>query len=150
MPAPPASNPVITADASLPTRRKWSMALINFWLDVALLIAFTFVGWVTATLQAVFPEPTSSAGWSLWGLTFDQWYEIQFFAICFFAFLVVIHVMLHWNWVCNIIAAQVLRVKTRPDDGLQTIYGVGLLIVLLNLIVGGVIVGILTVRHPAI
>ncbi|MEI8380400.1 MAG: DUF4405 domain-containing protein [Planctomycetota bacterium] len=149
MPAPPALNPVITADASQPTRRKWSMALINFWLDVALLVVFTLVGWVTATLQAVFPEPTSSDGWSLWGLNFNQWYDVQFYSICFFAFLVVIHVMLHWNWVCNIIAAQVLRVKNRPDDGLQTIYGVGLLIVLLNLIVGGVIVGILTVKHPA-
>ena len=40
--------------------------------------------------------------------------------------------------------------KTRPDDGLQTIYGVGLLIILLNVIVAGVIVGILTVKHPAI
>ncbi|MFO1041189.1 MAG: DUF4405 domain-containing protein [Planctomycetaceae bacterium] len=149
MSVPPVSSSVASADAPQPVRRKWSMALINFWLDVALLVSFTFVGWITATLQAVFPEPTSSAGWSLWGMNFNQWYDIQFYAICFFAFLVLVHVMLHWNWVCNVIAAQVLRVKTRPDDGLQTIYGVGLMIVLLNLIVGGVIAAILTVRHPA-
>lgn len=124
------------------------MALINFWLDTTLLLNVVFIGWITATLRVVFPAPTTAAGWTLWGRTFDQWSSAQFWSLCSLGLLVLIHVMLHWNWVCSIVAAQVLRIRNRPDDGMQTIYGVGLLIVLLNLIGGGVIVAILTVHRP--
>ena len=124
------------------------MSLINFWLDVALLIAVVVVGWMTAVLQVVFPNPTTADGWTLWGHGFDDWHDLQFYSLCAFALLVLVHVMLHWNWVCNIVAVQVLRLKTRPDEGMQTIYGVGLMIVLLNVIVGGVIAAMLTVKQP--
>lgn len=131
----------------VPARRKMSMAFINVWLDAGLLFTVAFVGWVTAMLQVVFPAPTSADGWVLWGLSFDQWRDAQFFSLCLFAGLVLVHVMLHWNWVCSVIATQVLR-RNRPDSGMQTIYGVAILIVLLNLIVGGIIVAILTVKSP--
>ncbi len=126
------------------------MALINFWLDAGLLVTIAFLGWVTAMLQVVFPAPTAAAGWELWGLTFNEWHNTQFVALCVFAVLVLVHVMLHWNWVCSIIATQVLRLKTRPDDGMQTIYGVTTLIVLLMIIAGTIIAALLSVHRPPI
>jgi hypothetical protein len=138
----------LTAARPQPARRKMSMALINFWLDAGLLVSISFLGWVTAMLQIVFPAPTAAGGWTLWGLTYDQWHDAQFVALCTFALLVLVHVMLHWNWVCSVIATHVLRIKTRPDEGMQTIYGVTTLIVLLTIIAGTIIAAILTVHRP--
>ena len=129
-------------------RRKLSMSLVNFWLDATLLATISFVGWVAAMLQTVFPAPTAAAGWELWGLSYNQWHDAQFFSLCLFALLVLVHVMLHWNWVCSVIAAQVLRIKSRPDEGMQTIYGVAAMIGLLTVIVGTIIAAILSVKHP--
>ncbi|MBI3864303.1 MAG: hypothetical protein HY290_20660 [Planctomycetia bacterium] len=128
--------------------RKLSMALVNFWLDAVLLVTAAFVGWVTVVMRVVFPAPTFAAGWSLWGLTYNQWHDLQFGSLCFGALVILLHVMLHWNWVCSVIGAQILHLRRRPDEGLQTIYGVATLIALLMLILAGVIAAIVTV-HPA-
>jgi hypothetical protein len=141
----PAVNPRATPQ---PARRKLSMALVNFWLDASLLLAVGFVGWVSAVLQVAFPAPTYAAGWTLWGLTYNQWHQLQFGSLCFIALMILLHVMLHWNWVCSVIAAQVLRLKQRPDDGMQTIYGVATLIVLLGTMLAGLIAAILMVKSP--
>jgi hypothetical protein len=143
------SSPATLAAAKPPAaRRKLSMALVNFWLDATLLATVSFVGWVSAMLQIVFPAPTAAVGWELWGLSYNQWHDAQFFSLCLFALLVLVHVMLHWNWVCSVIATQVLRAKTRPDEGMQTIYGVATMIGLLMIIVGTIIAAILSVKHP--
>jgi len=131
-----------------PTRRKFSMALINFWLDASLLVTVVFVGWVTIALQVIFPAPTLATGWTLWGLTYNQWHQLQFGGICFTGFAILVHVMLHWNWVCSIIVTQVLRQKGRVDDGWQTIYGVATLVVILGVIMAGLIAATLMVKSP--
>ena len=43
---------------------------------------------------------------------------------------------------------QVLRNKSRPDEGRQTIYGVAALIGLLTVIAGTIIAAILMVKRP--
>ena len=129
-------------------RRKLSMALVNFWLDASLLVTVTFVGCIAAMMQVVFPAPTMAAGWSLWGLTYNQWHDLQFGSICFCGLVILLHVMLHWNWVCNVVGAQILRIKGRPDDGKQTIYGVATLIAVLSLILAAIVAAMLTVHEP--
>jgi hypothetical protein len=125
-----------------------SMSVINFWLDVTILVVLLALGWVSATLQVDFPAPTTAAGWTLWGLTFDQWRDVQFGILCLFAFGVLVHVMLHWNWVCSVVATQVLKSRNRPDEGTQTIYGVLTLIILLHVIGIGVIIALFGVHRP--
>ena len=142
---PPA--PVMAAEPR-PARKKLSMALVNFWLDASLLLTVVFVGWVTVILQVVFPAPTMAAGWNLWGMSYDQWQRLQFFAVCFSGLVILVHVMLHWNWVCSVVVAQVLRHKGRVDDGKQTIYGVATLIVLLGFMLAGLIAATLMVKSP--
>lgn len=128
-------------------RRGWSMSVINFWLDVALLVVLMVLGWVVAMLKIVFPAPTMAAGWTLWGWDYNQWNDFQFGVLCAFGLVVAVHVMLHWNWVCSVIANQILHVK-RPDEGMQTIYGVGLLIVVLHVIGFGVLLALFMAKHP--
>jgi hypothetical protein len=76
------------------------------------------------------------------------WRDVQFATLCTFGFGILVHVMLHWNWVCSVIATQVLHTRERPDEGMQTIYGVATLIVLLHLIAAGVIVALVVIRRP--
>jgi predicted nucleic acid-binding Zn ribbon protein len=57
---------------------------------------------------------------------------------------------LHWNWVCSVLAAQILKSRQRTDESMQTIYGVGVLIVILHVILIGVIVAKYGVVKPPI
>ena len=87
-------------------------------------------------------------GWTLFGLTYDQCRDIQFATLCTLSLGILIHLMLHWNWVCSVIANQILRNGSRPDEGMQTIYGVATLIVLLHVIGAGLIVALFFVHRP--
>lgn len=130
-------------------RRSISMSVINFLLDAALLLLLTLYGWEIAMLRIVFPAPSSSAGWSLWGWNFDQWWDFQFGTLCAFAVAVMVHLMLHWNWVCTVLTSQILKRKGRPNNAVQTILGVATLVVLLHLIAFGVIAALASVNRPA-
>ena len=84
----------------------------------------------------------------MWGLGYDQWRDLQFGLLCFFALGVLVHIMMHWNWVCSVIATQIVRSRSRPDEGMQTIYGVIVLIALLHLIAVGVGAAMFCVHRP--
>jgi hypothetical protein len=129
-------------------KRRVSMSVVNFWVDATILAALLMLIWESATLQFIFPAPTLAGGWTLFGLTYDQCRDIQFATLCTFAFGILIHLMLHWNWVCSVIATQILRNGERPDEGMQTIYGVATLIVLLHVIGVGIIVALFLVHRP--
>lgn len=128
--------------------RRVSVSVINFWIDLSLLALLLVLGWVSAVLQFVFPAPTAAAGWSLWGVGYDRWHDVQFAVLCLFAAGIVLHVMMHWNWVCSVIATQIVRSRHRPDEGMRTIYGVATLIVLLHLIGAGLIAAMFCVHQP--
>jgi hypothetical protein len=97
----------------------------------------------------VFPPGPDARGWLLWGLDYDQWATIQFGLTSILALGILLHVMLHWSWVCGILAAKLARnKKAKIDDGTQTIYGVGLLIVLLNLLGLAIAAAALSIRGP--
>lgn len=125
-----------------------SRATINFWLDAVLALLLVSLAIVATILQFVFPPGTGAKGWLLWGMNFNQWSSIQYGVLAAFGIACVLHVMLHWSWVCTIVAKKLLRNTIVPDDGVQTILGVGFLIVLL--LIGATIVGtaIVTIRMP--
>lgn len=127
--------------------------MINFWLDVTLLILFLTTLWTSFVVRFVFPPGTLAADWRLWGWTYDHWSDFQFAIICFFAFAVLIHVMLHWTWVCGVVTRRLLSKKDGKrrnwDDGIRTLYGVGLLVVLLNIIGVAFAAAMLMVQGPS-
>jgi hypothetical protein len=99
-------------------------------------------------VQFVFPPGVAAKGWSLWSMNYGQWCSVQFFFLSVLAFGIVVHVMLHWSWVCGVIARRLFHLRELPDDGIRTVYGVGLLIVLL--LSGAAIVGIamMSIKMP--
>ena len=125
-----------------------SRATLNFWLDSGLMVLFISLAIVATIVQFVFPPGTGARGWALWGMDFNQWSSLQYGLICAFGFASVIHVMLHWSWVCTIVTRKLLKQTETPDDGIQTILGVGLLIGLL--LISALIVGtaMMTIQMP--
>ena len=91
-----------------------------------------------AILYLVFPIGTAAAGWHLWGFDYNQWGSIQFGMLSVFGLGILIHVMLHWTWVCSVVTRNLLGSATLPDNGTRTLYGVGFLILLLH-VVGGIV-----------
>jgi hypothetical protein len=129
--------------------RGWSWSEVNLLLDAVLLIIFTGLCAAAVVVRFVFPPGPNATGWMLWGLDYDAWNGIQFGLLAALAVGILVHVMLHWSWVCNVLASRLGGRKGRVDEGLQTIYGVGLLIVLLAMIGGTAAVAMLSIRGPA-
>jgi uncharacterized membrane protein YjgN (DUF898 family) len=150
---PTSAEPAHRSSTSAGPRRgrsAWSWSEINLTLDIALLVAFVALCTAAVIVRFVFPPGPAAKGWSLWGLDYDAWNGIQFGLLAVLAVGILVHVMFHWSWVCNVLAARLSGDKrSRVDDGMQTIYGVGLLIVLLNLIGITVAAAMLTIQGPA-
>jgi len=146
--APDSRSPSAGRPATPARRSGWSWSWINLLLDAALLIAFMAVSFAAVVVRFVFPPGPAAAGWTLWGLDYDAWGGIQFALLAVLAVGILVHVMLHWSWVCNVIASRLGRRGARVDDGLQTIYGVGLLIGLLLTVGSALAAAVLTVQSP--
>lgn len=128
--------------------RPWTWNDVNFLLDALLLAVFAALCFAAVVVRFVFPPGPSAKGWTLWGLDYDAWGGIQFGLLALLAGGILVHVMFHWSWVCTVLVTRFLGGKQRIDEGLQTIYGVGLLIVLLNIIGGAVAAAVLTIKGP--
>ena len=125
-----------------------SKTIFNFWLDTLLLVLFLSLAAVSAITQFVFPPPTNAGGWLLWGGTYGHWLSIQFGILCTLGLGILLHVMMHWSWVCGVISTKFSRSKQRMDDGIQTIVGVGVLIVLLHVVGGFVFAAWVMIQKP--
>lgn len=129
-------------------RKAGSKTLLNFWLDAALGLTITALTWVSAMLQIVFPRPTSASGWQLWGLSYDEWRDVQFVALCVGVLLALEHVVLHWKWICGVVTTKIFRVKSRPDEGVQAMYGIATFVTIMLVLNAGIIIALFCVRRP--
>ena len=129
-------------------RRGFSKSVINFWLDVILAAVFVALCSVAAVLQFAFPAASLATGWTLWGLTYEDVAAVQFGVLCVLAAGIVLHVMLHWTWVCGMITRGKPDATLRTDDGIRTIVGVGVLIGLLHVIGGVLLAAMLSIQQP--
>lgn len=143
-------KPVATKVPSVAS--KWlSRTAVNFLVDCLLLLLFLTLVWTSVVVRFVFPTGTTASGWTLWGWGYDVWAAFQFNTICLLALAVLLHVMLHWSWVCGVVAARLPRAnrkKALPDDGIRTIYGVATLIVIVNVLGLLLAAAALSIRPP--
>lgn len=128
-----------TAPHPVQTPGRISRTLVNFWLDILLAVIFVKLCITAVIVQFVFPPGIAARGASLWGMSYGQWCSIQFALLAVLGLGVLLHVMLHWTWICSVLTKRILGKSQLPDDGIRTIYGVGLLICLL--LIGAVCVG---------
>ena len=130
-----------------------SKTATNFFLDATLLVVFLVLIWVSVVVEFVFPPGPAAEGWTLWGADYLAWRRFQFVVVATMALGVLVHVMLHWTWVCGVIASWAGRArggaKIRLDDGTRTLFGVGLLIVIVNLLGAGIAAAWLMIQGPS-
>jgi hypothetical protein len=130
---------------------KLSKTTVNFWLDSFLLLNFLVLCWTTVIVRFVFPAPSKTDGWMLWGLDYLAWTDISFAALCVLAAGILLHVMLHWSWVCGVLGGWLRKRQVGPakqDNGSRTIWGVALLIIIFNILGLGIAAAALTIRQP--
>jgi len=134
------------ARSALPSR-----TTVNFVLDSVLLVVFVALMGTTAILRFIFPSAAAASGWKLWGYVLDDWLGGEFVLVALLTFLIAIHLMLHWTWICGVIANRCSRWRKRNvrfDEGSQTLLGVGLLILILNLLGLFVAVASIMIQPP--
>ncbi|MEW4529697.1 DUF4405 domain-containing protein [Maioricimonas sp. JC845] len=127
-----------------------SRTLINFWLDALLLVLFLVLVWVSAVLHFLFPVGSSAADWLLWGWNADRWREFQFGTLCVLSAGIILHLMLHWSWICGVVNTRLLGRKASRDDGTQTLVGVGVLLVVLHVLGIGILAAWATIESPPV
>ncbi|MFM7129906.1 MAG: hypothetical protein ACKO0V_11175 [bacterium] len=125
-----------------------SRTMLNFWIDAALLFSASSMAWVSVMFLVVFPIPTRSEGMKLLGLDFNQWRQIQFGLLMTSSLLALVHLVLHWKWVCGVIVNKILKIKARPDEAIQAVYGVGFFIITLLFMGALIVVAKLLVYMP--
>jgi len=126
-----------------------SRTSLNFLLDCFLLMAFSTLACCSVIVRFIFPPGPEARGWLLWSLSYDQWATMQFALLSILSVGILIHVMLHWSWVCGVVATRLARdKKAKLDDGTQTIYGVGFLIVIVNLLGLAIAAAALSIQGP--
>lgn len=125
-----------------------SRTVINFLLDVALLTTFVTLAATAVIVRFIFPVGTQADQWTLWGYGYDAWVGMLFNMLAVLALGILVHVMLHWSWVCGVVGSRLSKWRGRSiriDEANQTIYGVGLLVVLftlMGLVIGAAAMGI--------
>jgi hypothetical protein len=118
-----------------------SRTILNFLLDTLLLLTFVSSAVTAVIVRFVFPPGTQADGWMLWGSSYDAWVGFWFNLLAALALMILVHVMLHWSWVCGVVAQRLSKRfgrTVRIDEANQTVYGVGLLVVLFT--ISGVII----------
>jgi hypothetical protein len=129
-----------------------SRTTLNLLVDIALLVVFLAVVWTGVVVRYLFPQPMYSQGWRLWGLTLSDWLNAHTAALGVMALVVLLHVMLHWSWVCGVLVTRWTHDKSaanKLDDGTRTLWGVGLLIALLLSLGLLTALAALTIQPPA-
>jgi uncharacterized membrane protein len=106
---------------------------LNYGVDVALTLSFLALAWLMVIPQFAFPSEQESYRFRLWGAGIDDWRRLQMIAFCVFAFLIVVHLTLHWNWICSVTNTLVRSRPAGSDNGSRTLIGVGVLIGILHL-----------------
>ncbi len=129
-----------------------SRTTINFLLDSLLLLLFLVLIWCSTVLQFVSPTSAGDYNCTLWGCDRSQWAAFQFGVLALFTLGVLVHLMLHWTWVCGVVAAWWGRwngsSKSKLDDGTRTLIGVGALIVVFNIVGAAFALAALAIQRP--
>lgn len=124
---------------------------LNFLVDVLLLLSLTGPLVTGGVLFFAFPGAESARGWTLLSVGYGGWLRLHLALLAWFALVVLLHVILHWTWVCGFLAARFRRGVHRgkiADESARTLYGVAFLIFMLTVMCAAVGAAILAVQSP--
>jgi hypothetical protein len=132
---------------------KISRTTLNFALDSCLLLSFLALVFVGSVVRFIFPTPQQANDWFLWTWGLDEWMRLQFAVLAVLTLGILLHLMMHWSWLCGVVTGWLPRTadgrKRNLDEGTRTIAGVGLLVVVLNLLGLLIAAAALTIQRPS-
>lgn len=99
---------------------------LNFLIDVV--SALVLLGMVLTGLLMEFVLPPGSRGLQVWGLDRHGWGQVHFWLACVGLGLVLVHVALHWSWVCTTLSRLVLRRSGPGSAWRRNSMGAGVLV----------------------
>ncbi|MGY6277279.1 DUF4405 domain-containing protein [Methylomonas sp. MgM2] len=104
--------------------------LINIIID--LIAALLFLGMIATGYLLRFPlPPGSNKTYALWGLTRHQWGDIHFWISLGLLLTMLLHLVLHWNWIVTVIGKRCGLVKNKQPSlfrcGAWTVAGLALI-----------------------
>ncbi|NLX14166.1 MAG: DUF4405 domain-containing protein [Phycisphaerales bacterium] len=115
---------------------------LNYLVDFATLLAILVMVATGLVIRFVLPPGTGGGrggrGFVLWGLGRHDWGDVHFWASVVLGVLLVVHVALHWSWVCTV-SYRLLRgaeAAGSPSPAKRNAYGVAFLVILI-VIFGG-------------
>ena len=114
---------------------------LNFLVDILTLLAIFVMIATGLAIRFVLPPGTGGrhgeGGLLLWGLGRHDWGDVHFWTSVALGVLLVVHVALHWSWVCVMVQRFLGGTNTdQPGAGRRNAYGIGFLLVVV-LIFGG-------------
>ncbi len=94
-------------------------ATVNFIIDAIAFLAFVCLT-VTGLLLKYAPRgrgagPHGSGDWL--GVSHEVWSDIHFVASILFVVLILIHILLHWNWIAGCTRSLFARTPCPPAEG---------------------------------
>jgi len=96
-----------------------SRTLANIIID--LIAALLFLGMIATGYILRFPlPPGSNKTLGLWGLTRHQYGDVHFWISCGLLAALIIHLVLHWNWIVTVIFKRCHSVKTSHPSLLRS------------------------------
>jgi heme/copper-type cytochrome/quinol oxidase subunit 2 len=99
-------------------RRAAHTQTLNFITDLITLLAMVALAGTGLLLRFVLPPGSRGGhGLQLWNLTRHDWGDVHFWLSIVLGTLVVVHVALHWTWVCSLVARRVRSDGRRGGQG---------------------------------
>ena len=114
-----------------------SRNVLNFIVDGLLLLATLALTATGGLMWLILPPGSGHSGQALWGLNRHGWGEVHLYLAIAAIALGLLHVILHWQWVCRTVTQMATGSAERtPHKGGRTVYGVLTVIVVAALVVG--------------
>lgn len=115
--------------------------VLNFLVDVVTLLAILAMIATGLLIRFVLPPGTGGRhgerGLTLWGMSRHDWGDLHFWVSVALGVLLVLHVALHWSWVCLMVSRSLGNRENAPLSSVKrNAYGLGFLLSLL-IIFGG-------------
>jgi len=100
---------------------------LNFWIDLISLILLLGLAWTGLLMYYVMPPGTGGGGGShgehLWGIGRHDFGTIHFYCAIAMVVLMIIHLALHWSWVCATLKGLLGITSGTPTGKRFIIYG---------------------------
>jgi hypothetical protein len=111
---------------------------LNFWIDLISLFVMLGLMWTGLLIHYVLPPGTGGRGGghglTLWGLNRHDYGSIHFYIALTLIGLMVVHIWLHWSWVCTTVKKLVGKESSVGTRGAA--FGIALLLIITALMFG--------------